>query len=185
MLFRSEDADGRRTRLETLRCASVADRRTCALRVEITAENHEGEITIESALDGRRRNLERLPVYPTGHVFPVESRWEKWALTRHLERTARAADGDVMYLEMRTIASGVTLGYAATTLPSVAPTRSGFTLEDERVVWRAAFPSGPVRLDKLVRIGTSRDVDAGPVHEGCLDGLEAARSAGLDRKSVV
>ena len=25
--------------------------------------NHDGEITVESALDGRRRNLERLPVY--------------------------------------------------------------------------------------------------------------------------
>ena len=138
-----EDADGRRTRLETLRCASIADRHRCALRVEITPENHDGEITVESALDGRRRNLERLPVYPAGHVFPVESRWEKWALTRHLERTERAADGDVAYLEMRTLASGITLGYAATTIASVEPTRSGWTLEDERVVWRAAFPGGP------------------------------------------
>ena len=180
-----EDADGRRTRLETLRCASVADRRTCALRVEITPENHDGEITVESALDGRRRNLERLPVYPAGHVFPVDARWEKWARTRHLARTARAADGDVMYLETRTIASGITLGYAATTVPSVAPTRSGFRLEDGQVVWHAVFPGGPVRLDKLVRIGTSRDADgtdggADSVREGCLDGLEAARGAGFD-----
>ena len=175
-----EDADGRRTRLETLRCASMADRRTCALRVEITPVNHEGEITVESALDGRRRNLERLPVYPAGTTFPLETRWEKWALTRHLDRTERAAVGDVAYLEMRTIASGITLGYAATTLPSVDRTWSGFTAEDERIIWRAVFPGGPVRLDKLVRIGTSRDVDGGPVKEGCLDGLAAARSAGFD-----
>jgi len=176
-----EDADGRRTRLETLRCASIADRHRCALRVEITPENHDGEITVDSALDGRRRNLERLPVYPADHVFPVESRWEKWALTRHLERTERAADGDVAYLEMRTLASGITLGYAATTIASVEPTRSGWTLEDERVTWRAAFPGGPLRLDKIVHIGTSRDVDAvSPVREGCLDGLEAATAAGFD-----
>jgi kojibiose phosphorylase len=175
-----EDADGRLTRLETLRCASVADRRTCALRVEITPVNHDGEITVESALDGRRRNLERLPVYPAGTTFPLETRWEKWALTRHLDRTERVAVGDVAYLEMRTIASGITLGYAATTLPSVEPTWSGFTAEDERITWRAVFPAGPVRLDKLVRIGTSRDVDGGPVKEGCLAGLEAARSAGFD-----
>lgn len=176
-----EDADGRRTRFETLRCASLVDRHTVALRVAITPENHDGEITVESALDGRRRNLERLPVYPPGHVFPVETRWEKWALTRHLERTERAADGDVIYLEMRTIASGITLGYAATTVPSVTPTRSGFRLEDERVVWHAAFPGGSVRLDKIVRIHTSRDVDApSSVREACLDGLEAGRAAGFD-----
>jgi hypothetical protein len=71
---------------------------------------------------------------------------------------------------MRTIASGITLGYAATTLPSVDPTWSGFLAEDERITWRAVFPGGPMRLDKLVRIGTSRDVDGGPVKEGCLDG---------------
>src|SRR6185436_18709102 len=92
-----EDADGRRTRLETLRCASLADRRTCALRVEITPVNHEADITVES----------------------------------HLDRTERTVVGDVAYLEMRTIASGITLGYAATTLPSVEPTWSGFTAEDE------------------------------------------------------
>jgi kojibiose phosphorylase len=179
-----EHGDGRRTRLETLRCASLADRRTCALRVEITPVNHEGEITVESALDGRRRNLERLPVYPPGTAFPLETRWEKWALTRHLDRTERGADGGddggVAYLEMRTIASGITLGYAATTLPSVEPLRSGFTVEDERVVWRATFPGAPVRLDKLVRIGTSRDFGGGDVREGCLAGLEAARTAGFD-----
>ena len=80
--------DGRRTRLETLRCASMADRRTCALRVEITPVNHESEITVESALDGRRRNLERLPVYPSGTTFAGDALGE-WALTRHLDRTER------------------------------------------------------------------------------------------------
>ncbi len=176
------DADGRRTRIETLRCASVADRHTCALRVEITPENHDAEITVESALDGRRRNLERLPVYPSGTRFPLETRWEKWALTRHLYRTAREATDDVGYLEMRTIASGITIGYAAAVTPSVAPTRSGFTLDDERVVWHATFPGGPVRLDKIARIGTSRDVDRaeGSVRDGCLAGLAAARAAGFD-----
>ena len=73
------------------------------------------------------------------------------------------------------------LGYAVATLPSVEPLRSGFTVEDERVVWRATFPGGPVRLDKLVRIGTSRDVDGGEdVQQGCREGLEAAREAGFD-----
>ncbi|HEY0812973.1 MAG TPA: glycosyl hydrolase family 65 protein [Pseudonocardia sp.] len=176
------DAQGRRTRLETLRCASVSDRHTCAVRIDITPENHDAEITVESALDGRRRNLERLPLYPAGTTFPLETRWEKWALTRHLERTAREADDDVAYLEMRTIASGITIGYAMTTTSSVPPTSSGFTLDDERVTWRATFPGVPLRLDKIVRIGTSRDVDrsAGTVRDGCLDGLVTARATGFD-----
>jgi kojibiose phosphorylase len=188
LLFRRTvftDADGRRTRLETLRCASMADRRTCAVRIEITAENHEAEIAVESALDGRRRNLERLPVYPSGAQFPLETRWEKWALTRHLDRTARETHDDVAYLEMRTISSGITLGYAAATTPSVQPSRSDFRLEDERVAWHAVFRpvrGETLRLDKIVRIGTSRDVDrpSGSVRDGCLDGLAAARARGFD-----
>ena len=68
------------------------------------------------------------------------------------------------------------------TLPSVEPLSSGFTVEDERVVWRdRRSAGGPVRLDKLVRIGTSRDVDGGAdVQQGCRDGLAAARDAGFD-----
>ena len=49
-----EDADGRRTRLWTQRCASMADRRICALRVEITPENHSSEIRVETGIDGDR-----------------------------------------------------------------------------------------------------------------------------------
>ena len=178
-------ADGRRTRLETLRCASAADRHTCALRVEITPENHDGEIAVVSAVDGRRRNLERLPVYPEGTRFPLETRWEKWALTRHLDRTAREAHDDVGYLEMRTISSGITIGYAVATTPSLAPVGSASTLDDEQVAWHATFRPGQgttLRLDKIVRIGTSRDVDRGgeSVRDDCLAGLAAARATGFD-----
>ena len=64
-----EDAEGRRTRLDTVRCASMADRRICALRVEVTPENHAAEVRVETGIDGDRRNLERLPLYPEGTVF--------------------------------------------------------------------------------------------------------------------
>jgi kojibiose phosphorylase len=177
-----EDEQGRRTRVESLRCASVADRHTCALRVEITPENHDAEISVASAVDGDRRNLERLPVYPEGARIPLETRWEKWALTRHLDRVTREAGGDVAYLEMRTASSGITLGYAAATTPSIPPSSSGFTLDDERVTWHGTFrPGTTLQLDKIVRIGTSRDVDAASsVRQGCLDGLAAAREAGFD-----
>ena len=47
-----EDGDGRRTRLETVRCASMADRRVCALRVEI---HHRSTGPCGSAASGSRR----------------------------------------------------------------------------------------------------------------------------------
>ena len=68
-----EDAEGRRTRLKTVRCASMADRRVCVLRLEVTPENHSAEIRVQSGIDGDRRNLERLPLYPEGTVFPPET----------------------------------------------------------------------------------------------------------------
>ena len=177
-----EDADGRRTRLETLRCASIADRHTCALRVEITPENHDRR-------DHGRERARRPSAQPrTAAGLPGghrrsrwRSRWEKWALTRHLDRTERVAVGDVAYLEMRTIASGITLGYAATTSPSVDP-----TLERLHGGGRAdqsggpRFPGGPVRLDKLVRIGTSRDVDGGLGPGRLPRRARAAAAAGFD-----
>src|SRR4029450_4154728 len=103
-----EDAEGRRTRLETVRCASMADRRICGLRPEVTPENHTSEIRIETGIDGDRRNLKRLPVYPEGTVFAPETRWEKWARAKHLRESSRSAY-DALYLEMRTIDSGADL----------------------------------------------------------------------------
>ena len=177
-----EHDDGRRTRLETLRCASVADRRTCALRVEITPveprwRDHRRE---------RRRRQAAQPGtaagLPRGHHVPAGDALGE--VGAHPPPRPHGARGrrDVAYLEMRTIASGITArlrgGHAAVRSSRV---RSGFTVEDERVVWRATFPGGPVRLDKLVRIGTSRDVDGGEdVQQGCREGLEAAREAGFD-----
>ena len=92
----------------------MADRRICGLRLEVTPENHTSEIRIETGIDGDRRNLERLPLYPEGTVFPPETRWEKWARAKHLQESSRSAEG-ALYLEMRTIDSGVDLAFAAAT----------------------------------------------------------------------
>lgn len=107
------DGEGRRTRLESLRLASMADRHVCGLRVALTPENHDATIEIRSAVDGHRRNLDRLPVYPPGFVPDPEVRWEKWALSRHLRPLARRADADTVDLQVQTIDSGVILAYAA------------------------------------------------------------------------
>ena len=154
-----EDADGRRTRLETERCASMADRRICALRVTVTPENHDGQIVVETGIDGDRRNLEALPVYPAGTVFDVRTRWEKWALAKHMEQTARSA-GDTLYLQMRTLDTGVELGFLASTTFAAAPVHRAVQQRSERVTERTVHGGGPVRMEKLVAICTSRDPDA-------------------------
>ena len=182
-----EDAQGRRTRLQTLRCASMADRRVCALRVEVTPENHSSVIVIETGIDGDRRNLDRLPLYAEGTVFPPEVRWEKWARARHLQESGRADDGDALYLEMRTIDSGVALGYAAATTFDPPPAGRAVQQRHERITERTehrGVPGQTLRMDKLVAICTSRDPEGsavGAVHQRCLDVLaEHSGPAGVE-----
>jgi kojibiose phosphorylase len=47
-----EDADGRRTRVETVRFASSADQHLCCLRARITPENHTAPVIVHSGIDG-------------------------------------------------------------------------------------------------------------------------------------
>jgi kojibiose phosphorylase len=79
----------------------MADRRVCGLRLEVTPENHTSEIRIETGIDGDRRNLERLPLYPEGTVFPPETKWEKWARARHLQESSRSDEGDAHSTRIR------------------------------------------------------------------------------------
>lgn len=97
-----EDERGRRTTLESLRFASLVDRDLCGLQVRITTDT-DASITVHSGIDGFRRNLELLPVYPHGAVFEPEVAWEKWSQSRHLEQVERSEQDDAVYLETRTI----------------------------------------------------------------------------------
>jgi kojibiose phosphorylase len=159
-----EDVEGRRTRLETIRCASMADRRVCVLRVEVTPENHAAEIRVETGINGDRRNLERLPLYPEGTVFPAEIRWEKWARARHLEESSRSGEGEGLYLEMRTIDTGIHLGYIAAMTYEPQPGRLTVLQRSGRVTEETVHVGAPgqtLRMDKLVAICTSRDRTSG------------------------
>ena len=179
-----EDTAGRRTRLDTVRCASMADRRVCALRIEVTPENHSSEIRIESGINGDRRNLERLPLYPEGTVFAPETRWEKWARARHLRESSRSAEGDALYLQMRTIDTGVDLAFAAATTFDPPPQRSSVRQGSERITEETlhrAAPGETVRMDKIVAICTSRDPDhpaQETLHDRCRAVLAEHRAAG-------
>jgi kojibiose phosphorylase len=178
-----EDEHGRRTRIETLRLASFHDQHLCALRVEITPENHDLQIAVESALDGRRFNLERLPVYVDKPEFHPEVKWEKWAKSKHLNEVAKEARPDAIYLEMKTIDTGVTIGYAAAPVGSVVPLRRTTEQGYEHIAERLEFApliGRTIRLDKLVTIYKSCDINHGEVRRHCLDDLAAHRAGGFD-----
>ena len=184
-----EDAQGRRTRLETLRFASMAARSVCGLRYEITAENHTSTISVISGINGDRRNLERLPAYPHGTAFEPETRWDKWAKTKHLVESDRSIDDFTVYLEMRTAASDITIGVASSTWGyPPAPAQRSVVQEYERVAERFDFELAEgqtTRLDKLVTVMTSRDPAApgyglDPIPDRCFGALEAATEAGFD-----
>lgn len=177
-----QDRHGRRTRIESLRFASLADRQLCAMRLEVTPENHSSTITVESGIAGRRRNLDRLPFYPEGTTFDPEVQWEKWAWSNHLRPVTVDAADDMLYLETRTIASGVSLGYGVSLDASVEPLRRGVRLSAEQVEQQADFAVAAgetLRLDKLVTIVTSRE-EAAPVQRRCLEMLRGHRRTGLD-----
>ncbi|MCW4355004.1 glycoside hydrolase family 65 protein [Hoyosella sp. YIM 151337] len=175
------DSLGRETTLETIRFASMADRRLCVLRAEVTADNHEAEIVVESSIDGRRRNLERKPAYPPGTKFAPEIKWEKWAKTNHLAETGRLAANSSIHLGMRTISSGIDIGYSAATETSVTPRSHAVREQHARIADVLTFTPAAgetIRLDKFVSIVTSRDNAA--VYDSCQKALAAHRAAGFD-----
>jgi kojibiose phosphorylase len=177
------DRQGRRTRIESLRFASLADRDLCAMRLEVTPENHSATITVESGIAGRRRNLDRLPVYPEDTVFDAEVRWDKWASSIHLRPVSVAATEDALYLETRTIASGVSLGYGTSLDSAVEPLRRWSRLSAEQVEEHAelAVRAGEtVQVDKLVALATSREA-LGPLQERCLEALRGYRQKGFEQ----
>ena len=176
-----EDGSGRQTQLESLRAASMQDLHLCLMRVEITPLNHQSPIAVESGIDGRRRNLDRLPVYAVGSMFDPEVKWEKWAFSKHLREVAKGVDDDVIYLEMRTIDSEITIGYAAAIESSQPPDAVSVRQAYEQIVQRAELtvPQGQtLAVDKFVTIFTSREVD--DVRGQCQESLAQHRGQGFD-----
>lgn len=178
-----EDPQGRRTRLETLRFASFADPHLCVLRLAVTPENHGGPVVIESALEGRRSNLDLLPAYAGTPVFPPEVKWDKWAKSLHLAPVMATCDQDSLYLEMRTIDSGIAIGLASTLLPSVPPLRNTVERHATRVAERQEFliPVGvTLSVDKFVTIHTSRETPASGIAARCQEELAGHLASGFE-----
>ena len=178
-----EDADGRRTRVETVRFASSADQHLCCLRARITPENHTAPVIVHSGIDGSGYNLDRRPIYTEPPPDDPQMKWHKWARSKHLDEVAREQFPDGIFLETRTIDTGITIGYAAVTTVSSA-VESGVEQRFKYIeqVSRAQVIAGDtITVDKLVAVYTSRDVAAASVRPACLDELRRRTAAGFDR----
>src|SRR6185436_2466074 len=183
-LFREtvfEDSDGRRTRIETVHFASGADEHLCCLRAWITPENHTATMTVHSGIDGTDHNLDRRSVYANPPPDDPQMKWHKWARSKHLDDVARMEVAGGVYLETRTIDSGITIGYAARTTVSTSarPTVERRHRFVEQVFHTQVPPGGTLTVDKLVTIYTSRDESAAPVRQACLDELHHHSEAGF------
>ncbi len=167
ILWRStvfEDADGRRTRIDSLRTASMKDRDVALLRFEVTPLNHSGDVELVSGIDGDRTNMEALPVYPKGRTFTTLERNAKWARSRHLRTTGTGATEDgTLVVTTHTIGSDVDIAFAASlsVTPEPARTETIRTADAVRRRFTVSLAEGETaRLDKVVAVRTSRDVDA-------------------------
>lgn len=186
VLYRStvfEDAEGRVTRYESIRFTDFSQQNLAAIRIVISPENYSGKIRVESSLEGNRRNLDRLPQYVGETNFPLETKWEKWATSKHLEQVTTVSNEEGIYLEMKTLDRGHHLGYAAhMQVKGVKATRS-IQKEYEKISEVLTFEmekGGTYQLDKLVAIGTSREVAAEELQQQCFDWLQSAISKGVD-----
>ena len=176
-----EDGQGRRTRVETMYFASRADQHLCCLRARITPENHTAPVTVRSGLDATGYNLDRRPIYTEPPPDDPQMKWHKWAKSRHLDEVAREQLPDGIYLETRTIDTGITIGYAA--LATVSPaTDSGVEQRYKYIeqASRAQVAAGDtLTVEKLVAVYTSRDVAAASVRPACLEELRRHAEAGF------
>ena len=108
-------------------------------------------------------------------------KWQKWAKSKHLEEVARAENADWIYLETRTIDTGITIGYAASTTVSASAEPEVYQRHKyiEQTAHSRVAAGDTLTVDKLVTVYTSRDVPAGSVRQACLDELRRHTAAGF------
>lgn len=187
LLYRNtvlEDHEGRRTRLESQRFCSFADRNLCGIRLQVTPENYDAPLVVESGIEGERYNLDRLPAYAEAPEFHSEVKWEKWAKSRHMRVAAASATEDGLYLETVTLDSGITIGCAAALDCKDAHSLHGTLRRYESVAQRIDIDGKQGQtytLDKIAAIFTSRDMNGGELRGACESKLGDARAMGFDR----
>ena len=163
---RIRDAEGRVTRVDSVRLVHMASPHLAALETTITPENWSGPVEIRAALDGRVVNdlVARYRHLAKDHLIPVET---------------ATVDPDGLFLEVRTSQSRVGIAQAARVRVFRDGRRAGAAgaaIQEPRYIARdialEAAAGTPVRVEKVVALYTSRD------HAISECGLEARTAIG-------
>ncbi len=150
--MRVSDSQGRETRIESWRIASMADPHMAALRYVVTPENYSGRVSVRSSLNGDLVN---------GGVERYQS-----LANRHLEPVTAEADADTSWVVVRTNESDVEIAAAAqlsarlegiAITPKVRVEADGAAVHS--VVEVAVAQGQPFTVDKVAAIFTTRDQD--------------------------
>ncbi len=146
--MRLRDVQGRRITVVQCRLVHMGDPHLAALRTEFTAEGWEGELEVESALDGDIRNsgVDRYRDLNGRHL----GRW-------HTEAT----EPDTVWLECRTTTSDILVAMAVRTqVTGSIATSERLIVEDRTAIHALTLPIGPDRpviVEKTVALHTSHD----------------------------
>ncbi len=144
------DAEGRVTRLSERRLVHMRAPHLAAIALDVVAENWSGSLEIETALDGTVVN---------GNVARYQS-----LASRHLVPVASEAEGERLFLHMRTSQSRLEVAQAARTrmYRGDEPVDADWTSETrpDHALLRTRLTVGAgetLRVEKLLALYTSRD----------------------------
>ena len=158
-----EDEEGRRTKVESCRFASMENMHVAALRYKITPMNYSATISIFSALDGTIKNggVERYKSLKSQHLKPV----------------TQGGEGATSWIEMKTNQSGVAIAEAAklTLTNGNKPVTEFGVSSDEGIVYTYmnvdSQEGKTIILEKMVTLATSLETE-GNIREFVLNQLE-------------
>lgn len=182
---RFEDANGHITEIQTTRFCSLDDQHVAGIEISVTPINHACEIVVESGIDGERYNLDCLPAYKEKRTPHPETKWEKWAKSRHLKIEDKQAGSEGCYMQAVTLDTEITIGMASSIICRNQPEGSDPIMGYEQVAQRITLhpdQGETYQFEKQVAIFTSRDVDAGNVQAAAAEKLSEIKQSGLDRQ---
>lgn len=159
-LDRYEDSQGRQTTVTTRRFHSMADPHVAVLELTIQAQNWDGEVVVESVIEGSvsNRNVGADRALAAHHLVPGNH---------------RRLDEETVLYETATTQSGLTIATAARTRVGATVLERRFRGDSSRpgfVVTARIGPANPVTVEKVAAVSTSRD-----------RGISAAGLAAADR----
>ena len=185
-LTRFKDSEGRITRYESLRYASLSDRHFFEVSASITPENYDGTIEIYSEIDGDVLNLDLTPAYKEKPTFAPEMKWHKWSKSRHLKAKTSDHTETTTYLELATLERPYHVGYASA-LQVSGPHELNSNADYNKTSQRATFKAKrgeTINFQKLTSIYTNRDVEQAGLKSSCLKTLKSNLAKGFNERST-